>query len=129
MPRMLRRGDRAGLPAEVTIPPSGVGEPRVAHASSQHKAMLWKNVLLKRRALKTTLAEFLSPPAFLGILVLGYTLSSVTYIDAKQYANSTLDIATITGTFSSDSDSNVDLMGARGSITNVPSTEYEPAQT
>ena len=119
MPRMLRRGDSAGLPPEVTIPPSGVGEPRVAHASSQLKAMLWKNVLLKRRALKTTLAEFLSPPAFLGILVLGYTLSSVTYIDAKQYANSTLDIATITGTFSSDSDSNVDLMGARGSITSV----------
>ena len=39
------------------------------------KAMLWKNVQLKRRSWKTTLSELLSPPMLLALLVLGYSLS------------------------------------------------------
>ena len=40
MPRMLRRGDRAGLPAEVTIPPSGVGAAAMAVAAASSEVLV-----------------------------------------------------------------------------------------
>ena len=87
----------APLPRELTIPSTASTAPLRARSSSQLRAMMWKNALLKRRAWKTTLAEFFSPPAFLAVLVLGYSLSSTTYIDASIYATSTLDIDTLLG--------------------------------
>ena len=59
-------------------------------SSSQLKAVLRKNMLLKRRAWKTSLCELLSPALFLSILVLGYYLSDIDYFAAASYARTTL---------------------------------------
>ena len=64
--------------------------PAEARRSSQLKAVLRKNVLLKRRAWKTSCCEILSPALFLSILVLGYYLSDITYIAAANYSMTTL---------------------------------------
>ena len=64
--------------------------PPLASSGSVLWCILKKNLLLKRRAYKTTLCELFSPALFLSILVLGYSLSDVTYLDAGIYAATTL---------------------------------------
>ena len=64
--------------------------PPLASSSSVLGCMLKKNLILKRRAYKTTLCELFSPALFLSILVLGYALSDVDYISAGIYAATTL---------------------------------------
>ena len=66
---------------------------RVASPRQQLGAVLRKNLLLKRRALKTSCCEVLSPCLFLGILVLGYYLSSTDYYAAGIYAALNLKLA------------------------------------
>ena len=72
----------------------GAGAPP-PHASSvsQLKTVLHKNLLLKRRAYKTTFCEIASPALFLSILVLGYYLSSTDHYAEGMYAKTTLSVA------------------------------------
>ena len=66
--------------------------PALASSASTLWAVLRKNAILKRRAWKTSICEVVSPAIFLSVLVLGYLLSSVTYIDAGIYAATTLQL-------------------------------------
>lgn len=76
--------------SEASFDPRSMPAPAEARRSSQLKAVLRKNVLLKRRAWKTSCCEILSPALFLSILVLGYYLSDITYIAAANYSMTTL---------------------------------------
>jgi hypothetical protein len=84
MERMRTSTDMA-LPASMPLPAE-------ARKSNQLKAVLRKNVLLKRRAWKTTCCELFSPALFLSILVLGFYLSEVDYIAAANFARTTLQL-------------------------------------
>eukprot|EP00965_Chrysotila_dentata_P223166 6193415-Pleurochrysis_carterae.AAC.3 len=56
-----------------------------SHGVRQLGAVLRKNALVKRRNLKLTFCELLSPPLFIGILVLGYFLTDPDYFTAAIY--------------------------------------------
>ena len=75
-----------------------MSSPTRARGSSQLGAILRKNLLLKRRAPKTTCAEVLSPPLFLSILVLGYFLSETEVYGVGIYASTEVNVASLIST-------------------------------
>ena len=75
-----------------------MSSPTRARGNSQLGAILRKNLLLKRRAPKTTCAEVLSPPLFLSILVLGYFLSETKVYGVGIYASTEVNVASLIST-------------------------------
>ena len=86
---------KSGLPPEVVLPTSREPGFQRARSGAQLGAVLRKNWLLKKRAWKTTCAEIFSPPLFLSLLVLGYTLSDNENFTAGIYAATNLEIGPI----------------------------------
>jgi len=63
-----------------------------ARRTEQLRSTLWKNLLIKRRAPRSTLCELVSPSLFILILVLGFYLSDIASYSAASYAVLTLDV-------------------------------------
>ena len=65
------------------------------HRRRQLGAMMWKNSLLKRRAWKTTTCELVSPVLFIGVLVLGYSLSDSDSYPERTHASQTINLGAL----------------------------------
>ena len=71
------------------------GPPRAARRTEQLRSTLWKNLLIKRRAPRTTCCEITSPALFICILVLGFYLSSIDSYPEAVYAAIRLDVGAL----------------------------------
>lgn len=71
---------------------SAIKVPPAPSGRRQLRAVMHKNLLLKRRAWKTSCCEILAPALLMSVLVLGYSLSEKEYISAAIYAMTTLEL-------------------------------------